>query len=60
MLVCEIFWDYSAWIGTALGMSNLARVRLPFPVAGTGETAQRQCAQRIAPQIVQNLHKTQC
>jgi hypothetical protein len=60
MLVCEIFWEYSAWIGEALGMSNLARVRLPFPVAGTGETAQRSCAQRIAPEIVQILHKIQC
>jgi hypothetical protein len=58
MLICEIFWDYSAWIGEALGMNNLARVRLPFPVAGIGEQAQRQCAERIAPDIVQSLCKS--
>ena len=60
MLVCEIFWEYSAWIGDALGMSNLAKVRLPFPVAGTGETAQRSCAERVAPEIVRSLHKIKC
>jgi hypothetical protein len=54
-LICEIFWDYSEWIGTALGMKNLPRVELPFPISGTGEQNQLAWAERIAPAIVENL-----
>jgi hypothetical protein len=57
MLICEVFWEYSEWIGRALGMSDLARVRLPFPIAGTGEEVQRHCAERLAAEIIQSLGK---
>jgi hypothetical protein len=57
MLVCDIFWEYSAWIGQALGMSELARVQLPFPIAGTGDASQIACAERIAPEIIASLAK---
>lgn len=54
-LICEIFWDYSEWIGAALGMTELPRVQLPFPISGTGEENQIACAERIAPAIVESL-----
>ena len=60
MLVCEVFWEYSTWIGEALGMRKLPRVRLPFPIAGTGEQVQRACAVRIAPEIVHALSTRPC
>ena len=60
MLVCEVFWEYSAWIGEALGMQQLPKVRLPFPIAGTGDEAQRACAARIAPEIVRALGTRPC
>ena len=55
MLICDAFWDYSEWIGTALGMTNLAKVKLPFPIAGTGEQNQLACAERIARDIIGGL-----
>ncbi len=43
------------WIGGSLGMTNLARVQLPFPISGTGEKNQLACAERLAPEIVRSL-----
>jgi hypothetical protein len=57
MLICEVFWDYSDWIGTSLGMSGLARVKLPFPISGTGDNNQIECAERSAAEIVRSLSR---
>jgi hypothetical protein len=54
-LICDIFWDYSAWLGGALGLANLPRLQIPFPTSGTGEANQRAWAERLAPQIVEKL-----
>lgn len=51
MLVCDVFWEYSGWMGTALGMSELPKVRLPFPISGTGEANQIACAENVASEI---------
>lgn len=55
MLICEVFWDYSDWIGTSLGMRDLPRVKLPFPISGTGDENQIACAERVAPEILRQL-----
>jgi hypothetical protein len=54
-LVCDIFWDYAEWLGGALGTTDLPRLQIPFPLAGTGEANQRSWAERLAPQIVEKL-----
>lgn len=54
-LICDIFWDYSAWLGGALGMTGLPRLQIPFPLAGTGDANQRKWADDLAPQIVAKL-----
>ncbi|MET0657293.1 MAG: UGSC family (seleno)protein [Steroidobacteraceae bacterium] len=54
-LVCDIFWDYSEWYGGALGVTSLPRVQIPFPTSGTGDANQRQWAEKLVPQIVEQL-----
>jgi hypothetical protein len=54
-LICDIFWDYSAWLGGALGTTGLPRLQIPFPLAGTGEANQRKWAESLTPQIVEQL-----
>jgi hypothetical protein len=51
-LICDIFWDYSLWLDGALGMEDLPKVRIPYPMAGTGESNQRALAQKIAPEVM--------
>ena len=54
-LICDIFWDYSAWFGGAIGLVNLPRLQIPFPTSGTGEVNQRALAAALAPQILASL-----
>jgi hypothetical protein len=54
-LICDIFWEYSAWLGGALGLTDLPRLMIPFPTAGTDAAHQRAWAERLAPQIVEQL-----
>jgi hypothetical protein len=54
-LICDIFWDYSAWLGGALGLNGLPRLQIPFPVSGTGAANQQAWAEKLAPQIVAQL-----
>jgi hypothetical protein len=51
-LICDIFWDYALWLDGALGMEDLPKVRIPYPVAGTGESNHRAVARRIAPEVL--------
>jgi hypothetical protein len=38
-LVCDPFWEQGTLIARACGMPDVPRVRLPYPVAGTGAPA---------------------
>lgn len=54
-LVTDDFWPQGDFMASSLGMPDVPRVRLPHPVAGTGEANMRRIAQEIAPLIVDAL-----
>ncbi len=51
-LVTDAFWPQGEFVATATGMSNIPRVRLPHPVAGSGEEKMASVANDIAPKII--------
>jgi hypothetical protein len=54
-LVTEEFWPQGNFIAASLGMPDVPRVRLPHPVAGSGEDNLRRVAQAVAPAILDAL-----
>ena len=54
-LICDVFWKYSEWMQGALGMTDIPRVQIPYPVSGTDEKTQRELAEQVAPQILDAL-----
>lgn len=57
-LITEEFWPQGDFVAQSLGMSDLPRVRLPHPVAGTGTDRMREIAAEIAPAILAALEST--
>lgn len=57
-LVTDAFWPQGDFVAAATGMPAIPRVRLPHPVAGSGEDAMARVAADIAPQIVAILSGT--
>ena len=51
-LVTDAFWPQGDFVANATGMPTVPRVRLPHPVAGSGEDAMARVANDIAPQII--------
>ena len=51
-LVTDAFWPQGDFVANATGMPTIPRVRLPHPVAGSGEDAMTRVANDIAPQII--------
>lgn len=54
-LICDIFWDYSAWLGEAMGLTGIPKLQIPFPTAGTPEANQVALAKGLAADIVAKL-----
>ena len=54
-LVTDDFWPQGDFVARAFGMPDVPRVRLPHPVAGTGDASLRAIAEQIVPQIVATL-----
>ena len=54
-LVTDEFWSQGDFVAGSLGMPDLPRVRLPHPVAGTGQVNMRKVAERIAPAVLAAL-----
>ena len=54
-LVTEEFWSQGDFVAQSLGMPAVPRVKLPHPVAGTGEANMRDIAESIAPQVIRAL-----
>ena len=54
-LVTEKFWPQGDFVANSLGMPDAPRVRLPHPVAGTGEANLERVADAIAPAIIEAL-----
>lgn len=51
-LVTEMFWPQGDFVAAAAGMPMIPRIRLPHPVAGSGDDALTREAERIADQIL--------
>ena len=54
-LVTDDFWPQGDFVAGSLGMPDIPRVRLPHPVAGTGEERMAQIAREQAPLIAAAL-----
>jgi hypothetical protein len=54
-LVCDVFWDYSHWLGDAMTLRGIPKVQIPFPLSGTSAENQDRWAQKIAPEIVEKM-----
>ena len=54
-LVTDAFWPQGDFVAAATGMPSVPRIRLPHPVAGSGEDAMAKVAADIAPQIISIL-----
>jgi hypothetical protein len=51
-LISEKFWLASAFVARSVGMPEVPRVRLPHPVAGTGDARIGEIAAAAAPEIL--------
>ncbi len=54
-LVTDEFWAQGDFVAASFGMPNIPRVRLPHPVAGTGEANLRKVAEQVVPAILDAL-----
>ena len=54
-LVTEEFWPQGDFVADSFGMPDVPRVRLPHPVAGTGDDSLRAIAERTVPAILEAL-----
>jgi hypothetical protein len=54
-LVTDDFWPQGDFVARSVGMPDVPRVRLPHPVAGTGQQAMRRVAADTVPLIVAAL-----
>ena len=54
-LVTEEFWPQGDFVARSLGMTGAPRLRLPHPVAGTGDANLRRIAEQIAGDILECL-----
>lgn len=52
-LVTEHFAGQGDFVARSVGLPDVPRVRLPHPVAGTGEANMAKVAAEIAPQLLQ-------
>ena len=51
-LVTEVFWDQAAALARSLGWPDAPRIKLPYPIWGTGQEQMRQIAERTAGEII--------
>lgn len=54
-LVTDKFWPQGDFVAQSLGMPDAPRVRLPHPVAGTGEANMKKIAPQIAAEVIARL-----
>ena len=54
-LVTEEFWPQGDFVAQSLGMPNAPRVKLPHPVAGSGDANMGRVAASIVDEIAARL-----
>lgn len=55
-LVTEDFWPQGNFVANSVGMPDVPRVKLPHPVAGSGEENMFKVAQEYLPRILKALN----
>lgn len=58
VLVTDEFWPQGDFVAASLGMPGISRVRLPHPVAGTGQANMRAVAEQVTPLIISALESS--
>jgi hypothetical protein len=51
-LISEKFWAAGGFVARSVGMPDTPRVRLPHPVAGTGQARIAEIAREAAPHVI--------
>ena len=54
-LVTEDFWPQGDFVAQSVGMPSVPRVKLPHPVAGTGEVRMKEIADNVIETIVDSF-----
>ncbi len=54
-LVTEDFWPQGDFVAQSVGMPSVPRVKLPHPVAGTGEVRMKEIADNVIEAIVDSF-----
>jgi hypothetical protein len=54
-LITDRFWEQSTLVARSGGLANLPRVRIPYPIAGSGIGNMCRIADDIADEILQAL-----
>ena len=52
------FWSQGDFVAQAGGMPDLPRLRLPHPVAGSGDAALRALAEQVRDELLSRLAGT--
>lgn len=51
-LVTEAFWPQGDFVAESFGMPDIPRLKLPHPVAGTGQQKMREIADTLVKQML--------
>lgn len=51
-LVTEAFWPQGDFVAESFGMPDIPRLKLPHPVAGTGQQKMREVADALVKQML--------
>ncbi|MCP3992052.1 MAG: hypothetical protein GY724_23475 [Actinomycetia bacterium] len=54
-LVTEKFWPQGDFVAMSEGMTDLPRIKLPHPVAGSGQEHMAKVAVEIRDQLVRSI-----
>jgi hypothetical protein len=54
-LVTEEFWPQGEFVSRSVGMPDIPRVRLPHPVAGTGQQNLASIADSVIDELIERL-----
>jgi hypothetical protein len=56
-LVTEAFWPQGDFVAESFGMPDIPRLKLPHPVAGTGQQKMREVADALVKQMLGALER---
>lgn len=54
-LITEAFWPQGDFVAKSLGMPEIPRLKLPHPIAGTGQVKMSQVAEMLTDSMLEAL-----